>query len=101
MPREDELNSPPDRGTLDRAKLDQAFTPSTLITDTNSFQIWERRMAGGCMCRIQFIKCPGQYTLAREAAEKEREEEEENKEKKKNAIENPDGGEEDGEMIQE
>ncbi|KAI7332032.1 hypothetical protein KC315_g4858 [Hortaea werneckii] len=102
MPREDELNSPPDRGTLDRAKLDQAFTPSTLITDTNSFQIWERRMAGGCMGRIQFIKCPSQYTLAREAAEKEKEEEEEeNREKKKNAIENPDGGEQDGEMIQE
>ncbi|KAI7530566.1 hypothetical protein KC331_g14595, partial [Hortaea werneckii] len=59
--------------------------------------IWERRMAGGCMGPISFIKCPSQYTLARDAAEKE--EEEKKKKKKKKATEKPDGGEEEEEMV--
>ncbi|KAI7510621.1 hypothetical protein KC347_g4145 [Hortaea werneckii] len=95
----DELNCAPDRGVLDRAKLDQAFTPSTLITDTFAFQIWERRVCGA-PGSIGFINCPSQETLARQAAEEEakkkRKEEEEEKEK---ATEKPDGGEEGKEMV--
>ncbi|KAI7027464.1 hypothetical protein KC355_g320 [Hortaea werneckii] len=98
MPREDELNSPPDQDTLRRAKLDQTLRPSTLITDTLSFRVWERKVEGGCTGGISFIKCPSQYTLAREAAEKEKEEEEKKK-KKRNAMEKPDGGKEDEEMV--
>ncbi|KAI7281681.1 hypothetical protein KC343_g1239 [Hortaea werneckii] len=104
MRREGDFSPLPDRRTLDRAKLDQAFTPSTLITDTNSFKIWQRRKEGGCTGRIGFIEFPSQFALAKQRAEekkKKKEEEEEEEEEGSGtkaeglagATEKPDDGE--------